>query len=680
MSEAEHPELGPDIASHPDAAPGSGAIRGPGDASGSAAGPGAVSGRGAVSGPVAVSAAGDAPEPAQEESGVPWSRLDPRMLLVHPMRELIRFLPIILIGLIAGAASGHEPWWTYAASGLGIVVGIGQYLTTSYRITETHVQVRRGILNRKLLSAPRERIRSVDVDSTVLHRIFGLSVVKVGTGVSRGRNELEFNALATKDVPALRRELLSHVGAAVTGSGGDAALRGAGAGLRGAGAIPDGAGAGLDGVGAGLDGVGAGLDGAGASLDGTDASLEGAGAGPVRATRGTIPAAAGVGARAASRVGTGVPGELGDRGAIDGGAIDGGAIDRGAIYGSAIYGDQPRQNISHWRPGWVRFAPFTLSGVASIFVVVAFLFQIQFFDDGMLTRLPVYSTTLHRVSRLPLAETVAWGLVVLIVVASVVAIVRYALSYGRFTIGRIDDYSLHISHGLLRIRQVTLDERRLRGISLSEPLSLRAVRGATTHAIMTGLGRERGGVALLSPPGPAADALSIAAEVLGTDEPLTCELATHGPRATRRRYTRALLGVLVLAAIALWFEFTGVVTLAVWWAFAGIVPAAGYLAYDRSRRLGHALIDGWLVTRSGSLNEKRSILAVGGIIGWTVRRSYFQRRAGLATLIATTAAGRHKYEILDLPEDEVWPLIERVSLRRAPLDRDGIPAGYVLPA
>jgi predicted dehydrogenase len=89
--------------------------------------------------------------------------------------------------------------------------------------------------------------------------------------------------------------------------------------------------------------------------------------------------------------------------------------------------------------------------------------------------------------------------------------------------------------------------------------------------------------------------------------------------------------------------------------------AAVFLAWDRYRGLGHALLPGWLVARSGSLNRKRVALATDGIIGWNIRRSYFQRRAGLATLIATTAAGRHRYEIPDLPFEQAWPIIESVS-------------------
>jgi putative membrane protein len=490
-------------------------------------------------------AAGNGDRP--DDSQLPWIRLNARMLLVHPLREIIRYLPLILVALIAGSVGG-EPWWVYVLSGFGIVVGVLRWFTTSYRITDSHVQIKRGILNRQVLSVPRDRIRSVDVDSTILHRIFGLSVVKVGTGASHGVDNLEFNAMRTGDVPAFRTEMLSH-----------------------------------------------------------------------------IP-------RNATVVAT--------------------ETDEADVVG---------RNFSHWRPSWVRYAPFTLSGVSSIVVVVFFVLQTQFFENGLLTRIPLVRQELARIEHLPTLTLVVWSTCILVVVASAVAVARYLLSYSGFAISRADQSTLHITHGLLHTRQITLDERRLRGIQLSEPLSLRAVGAAWTHAIMTGLGRQRGGVALLSPPGPRDEAVRIATEIVGVEVALTEDLVRHGRRAHRRRYTRAATFAVVLAVIALAAQLLRAVSPAVWWAFVVIVPGSVFLAWDRYRGLGHALLPGWLVGRSGSLNRKRFVLATDGIIGWTIRRSLFQRRAGLATLIATTAAGKHRYDIPDLPFDQAWPLIEAVN-------------------
>jgi putative membrane protein len=44
------------------------------------------------------------------------------------------------------------------------------------------------------------------------------------------------------------------------------------------------------------------------------------------------------------------------------------------------------------------------------------------------------------------------------------------------------------------------------------------------------------------------------------------------------------------------------------------------------------------------------------VIGWTLRASCFQRRAGLTDLVATTAGGRQQVTVLDLDETDATAL------------------------
>ena len=53
---------------------------------------------------------------------------------------------------------------------------------------------------------------------------------------------------------------------------------------------------------------------------------------------------------------------------------------------------------------------------------------------------------------------------------------------------------------------------------------------------------------------------------------------------------------------------------------------------------------------SGTLRGRRDVLQRTGIIGWNIEESFFQRRAGLCTLVATTAAGKQQYAAIDVPE------------------------------
>jgi putative membrane protein len=82
------------------------------------------------------------------------------------------------------------------------------------------------------------------------------------------------------------------------------------------------------------------------------------------------------------------------------------------------------------------------------------------------------------------------------------------------------------------------------------------------------------------------------------------------------------------------------------------LPVLVALAEIRYRNLGHAFADGYLVAGASTVARRRVVLDAKGIIGWSLQRTFFQRRAGLATLMATTAAGHKVYAIYDVPVSE----------------------------
>ena len=99
----------------------------------------------------------------------------------------------------------------------------------------------------------------------------------------------------------------------------------------------------------------------------------------------------------------------------------------------------------------------------------------------------------------------------------------------------------------------------------------------------------------------------------------------------------------------------------VWPVWAVLTVCCALLAADRSRSLGHRVGDGWLVARAGSLERRRDCIAAAGIIGWTVRQTFSQRRAGVATLIAATAAGVKAYRVIDVPAELAWSVAAAAS-------------------
>jgi putative membrane protein len=99
----------------------------------------------------------------------------------------------------------------------------------------------------------------------------------------------------------------------------------------------------------------------------------------------------------------------------------------------------------------------------------------------------------------------------------------------------------------------------------------------------------------------------------------------------------------------------------VWPLWAALAVCCALLAADRVRSLGHRVERGWLVTRSGSAERRRHCIDTAGIVGWTVRQTFFQRRARVATLVAATAAGTKHYRVVDVPVDMAWSVAGQAS-------------------
>jgi putative membrane protein len=358
--------------------------------------------------------------------------------------------------------------------------------------------------------------------------------------------------------------------------------------------------------------------------------------------------------------------------AVPGAPVSGGPASGLPVPGAPVTGvpalgviPEPGETVlASLRPGWVRYGPFTLSGLVTIGIVFGFLYRLVSEAHLHPGRFGPLRAIVHQLERVPLGVAVGEVVVAAIVLVAIASTFGYVVAFWAFRLTRQDTGTLRVSRGLFTTRATTLEERRLRGAELSEPLLLRAVRGARCIAIATGLrvgrGAERGG-SLLLPPAPVQEARRVAAEVLGDTEPMSVALRAHSGRARRRRYVRALtLAAIVPAGLALLWGWAG---WPAWTPLVGLLtlPAGVLLAADRYRSLGHTVTAGHLVVRQGSVVRRRCALARDGIIGWHLHQSFFQRRAGLVTVIATTAAGRQRYALPDVDLDASASLVDEAT-------------------
>ena len=305
-------------------------------------------------------------------------------------------------------------------------------------------------------------------------------------------------------------------------------------------------------------------------------------------------------------------------------------------------------------PAWVRYAPLTTTGLATAAAAVGFLTQgfTRFADQSELL-----------VERARGLRELDWWIDVVLVLLLVcgLAVSAYVLTFWGFRLTRNRLGSLHTRRGLLTTRETSIDPARVRGIQIDEPLGLRLAGARRLKVVTTGLLREQGGSDWLCPPAPTATVTALARQIRPDEQAVTGALTSHGPAARRRRLTRAVVPVLAIVALL-------VVGRLVWgWtaALLGVAPvlavAAVALGVDRYRSLGHAVTAEHLVTRHGSLDRQRVVLDREGIIGWKVEQSFFQRRAGVATLVATTAAGRQHYDLVDVTVDRAYEVLAEVS-------------------
>ncbi len=475
--------------------------------------------------------AGVAPE-------APWRRLDPRMLVVTPVSGLVRLLPAFAVLLLTGREGDlSRVWFSFGGAAFVVLFGALRWRFTQYRITADRVELHSGWLRRQRRSVPRDRIRTVDLTSRLEHRIFGLSVVKVGaaTGGSSDQPGLSLDAVSRAEAERLRRELL----------------------------------------------------------------------------------------------------------------------DRSSVVPAAI--TPPSIELARLDWAWLRFAPLTFSSLAGVGVVAGAVFNLL--NELGVSTSAVAGDAVDRLARAGVATAIGLLAVTVLLAAVVGSMLLFVARWSGYRLTREPDGTLRVRRGLLTRRSLSVSESRLRGVEIAEPMLLRAGRGAQTRALSAGLTKgAQGGV--LQPPVPRAEAHRVASAVARaapaeiTDAPLR----RHPAVASRRRLTRALgpTAVVVIAAFVVEPHLVGPLSLI-------MLPVTALVGWDRARVLGHALTNGYLVVRQGSVVRRTVALQRAGVIGWQVRQSPFQRWAGVVTVEAVTGAGRGAYPVIDVAAADAIELMAEVT-------------------
>ncbi|MDX2355785.1 PH domain-containing protein [Dietzia sp. PP-33] len=486
------------------------------------------------------------------DPGAPWERLSWRMLLVDPLGSLTRLLPLFLISLWLGSNRSNY-WFEFIVISLVVLAGVLRWLSTSYQIGRTHIILKKGFFSRHVVTVARNRIRSVDTESDLFHRVMRVSIVEVGTGrADSGKSDAErfrLNAIDTALVEPLRDELLAHRRA----------------------------------------------------LDPTLSEED-----------------------------------------------------------EAQWGSKYGEDIARWRITWARFAPFSFIGFGVLLSLWLITWQMGDMHDRVMD-LAVVQGTVSWLDSLGQPWAVVGKGVAIWMVAGVLAVITYAIRYGKYALTERGEL-LYVQNGILRRKHQALDKARLRGVEIRLPVYLRILGGGRLEPIMTGT--KKGATAsTLLPQAPIKDVRRVAIRILGDETPVTVPLRRHPWKAARRRITRGLMPFWVVAGLIILVRIDSGPSADIWvrWAIPAALVFFLALSIDRIRMLGHVLLPDTLVSSHGSWAAKRTVIEADGIIGWTVTQSVFQRSARVATVSAATPAGNGVYSVMDMDADEAWALAEALT-------------------
>jgi putative membrane protein len=463
-------------------------------------------------------------------------RTSPRILLVHTVtfRQARAFVPALIPLVAATGFGGGRTTVVLLAVGITLL-SLATAALTWWRFTyvdgPSAVVVTRGLLARSVRTVPNDRIRGVEIETPLVHRLFGLVRVRIDAAagaVSGNDEELVVDGVPRAEADRLRTAVLTR-------------------------------------------------------------------------RPGTAPA-------------------LGADGVVE---------------------DAPPEEVfARFDNRWLLYAPLVGSYLAVPVAAVGASFRLL--DElGRSVRPDV--DELHLVGGWALTVGVAGGLLLLLAAGAVVgaALVNWGFSLVR------RGGSLIAVRGLITRRHTELEIDRIRGCTVSEGLGMRWAKAARVNALVTGLGdaARRG---QLLPLGPRAEAWRLGRRLVDDPGPLV----PHPPAARRRRIVRAVAVGLLVTTVGL-----GVLLASGSWGVlaAGIaLTALGVpLGLGRYASLGHATGPRSFTVRSGWLVREQAVLQRRAVVGWRVRQSFFQRRTGLATVVACVGAGTGGYAALDMAADEV---------------------------
>ena len=147
-----------------------------------------------------------------DDSGMPWQPVSPRLVGARLVLLAATLAVPLVVAVALAVLASPGFWWAVAVVLLvgvaGIWVVVRQVPAISWIELEDELVVRRGRLNRSLVSVPYGRLQYVDVQSGPLDRVLGLAEVTLHT--ASPHLSADIPGLSVAQAEALRQRLVAR--------------------------------------------------------------------------------------------------------------------------------------------------------------------------------------------------------------------------------------------------------------------------------------------------------------------------------------------------------------------------------------------------------------------------------------------------------------------------------------
>ncbi|SEW32412.1 putative membrane protein [Natrinema salifodinae] len=491
-------------------------------------------------------------------------------------------IPIFLVSISSGVFDVVDVGWLFVLAPLGLVAGVAYglayYYRFTYAVTADTFDVTAGVVAKRAREIPYRRIQNVDVSQGVVQRVLGLAVVSIETA-GGGDTEATLQFVGDAEAQRLQREIRDRTAAVKE--------RRRQAGATGSGAETD----------AAAD--------RGRAPDTTDAPQTDAAtadAGSERAPASTPSAAR---------------------------ASEAGAARSGRTRRQRLFALEPRDLLLY---SLSSFRPAAGAGLLFVFFVAS---------DAIVDYLLAVARPVGGPTDLQSGTAGSYGILTLISVVNGVA-VTYLLNVGYtfvayydFRLGRAGDDFVY-ERGLLQRYSGSIPAEKIQSVTITDNPIQRLLGYAGLWVETAGYGPDSSGGSQSAVPLAADTRIRRFAENLtGVETP---DFRRPPPLARRRYLVRYSLVAAVVVAAA--FGLARATSLERWYLAAVVFAAVPPAAHLRYVHLGYFVGEDHLVVRSGFWKRRTTVIPYYRIQTVSTRRSVFQRRLGLASLVVDTASSR----------------------------------------